>query len=75
MYVLVTGYMIRTGVWIVKGNLEGRTSDWGVWFQAAGSGVNLGVPIGQWWTALLPWGDLALITFMLVKMVLRLVRS
>ena len=38
-------------------------------------GVNLGMPIGQWWTALLPWGGLALITFMLVKMVLRLVRS
>ena len=31
--------------------------------------------LDQWWAELLVWGGLALIVFMLVKMVLRLVRS
>ena len=33
------------------------------------------LPVEQWWAELLLWGGLALIIFMLVKMVLRLVRS
>ncbi|MCY3544962.1 MAG: hypothetical protein OXH22_13140 [Chloroflexi bacterium] len=33
------------------------------------------LPIDQWWAELLLWGGLALIVFMLVKMVLRAVRS
>lgn len=33
------------------------------------------LPIDQWWAELLLWGGLALIVFMLVKMVLRAVRA
>ncbi len=33
------------------------------------------LPVDQWWAELLLWGGLALIVFMLVKMVLRAVRS
>ena len=47
MYVLVTEYMIRTGVWLVKGNLGEGKSDWGVWFQAA-AGTDSGFPLGTW---------------------------
>lgn len=32
------------------------------------------LPVDQWWAELLLWGGLALIIFMLVKMILRLVR-
>ena len=33
------------------------------------------LPVDQWWTEMLLWGGLALIVFMLVKMVLRVVRA
>lgn len=33
------------------------------------------LPIDQWWAEMLLWGGLALIVFMLLKMILRLVRS
>ncbi|MYC06098.1 MAG: hypothetical protein F4X57_02800 [Chloroflexi bacterium] len=33
------------------------------------------LPVDQWWAELLLWGGLALIVFMLVKMVLRAVRA
>ncbi len=135
MYVLVTEYMIRTGVWLVKGNwgdveLGSVVSGGGgqpillpgTWrhhaarrlhaalkpFLAVTSVIpvlrNVALLIGKkvsfaldfvvwigfvlswalaitqlnlnlWWAELLPWGGLALIVFMLVRMVLRVVRS
>ena len=135
MYVLVTEYMIRTGVWVVKGNwgdvgLGSVVSGGGgqpillpgTWrhhaarrlhaalkpFLAVASVIpvlrNVALLIGKkvsfaldfvvwigfilswalaitqlnlnlWWAELLPWGGLALIIFMLVRMALRVVRS
>ena len=139
LYVLGTEYMIRTGVWIVKGILGGgrRTGECGL-IRAAGSRFwilawdmgasrrptpirranavpcgavasvipvlrNVALLIGKkvsfaldfvvwigfllswasaitqlnrnlWWAEMLLWGGLALIVFMLVRMVLRVVR-
>ena len=133
LYVLVIEYMIRTGVWVVKGNwgdvglgsvvLGGQPIlPLGIWrhhaarrlhaalkpFLAVTSVIpvlrNVALLIGKkvsfaldfvvwigfvlswalaitqlnlnlWWAELLPWGGLALIIFMLVRMALRVVRS
>ena len=51
--------------------------DFVVWvgFVLSWASAISGLSFGQWWAELLLWGGLALIIFMLVKMVLRVVRS
>ena len=51
--------------------------DFVVWigFTLSWAAAITDLPIDRWWAEMLLWGGLALIAFMLVKMVLRVVRS